>query len=84
MYRLTKSGRFTSMNNRWFMEHLVKAYLKNVVCFHMVLGMIMSNKEMMHLSQFWESLHEAMGTKSCVALLFILQLMDRLSLLIRP
>ena len=60
--RLTKSARFIPMNCRWEMEQLARAYIKYVVRFHGVPRTIVSDRDTRYLSQFWQTLQQAMGT----------------------
>ena len=60
--RLTKTARFIPMNCRWEMGQLARAYIKYVVRFHSVPRTIVSDRDTRYLSQFWQTLQQAMGT----------------------
>ena len=62
VYRLTKSARFFPMNCRWEMKQLARAYVKYVVRVHGVPRTIVSDRDTRYLSQFWQTLQQAMGT----------------------
>ena len=61
--RLTKSVHFIPVSMRYKMERLIELYIKEVVRLHGIPSSIMSDRNLRFTSQFWTSLHEALGTK---------------------
>nr|GEY37702.1 putative reverse transcriptase domain-containing protein [Tanacetum cinerariifolium] len=61
--RLTKSAHFLPMKENDSMEKLTRQYLKEVVSRHGVPVSIISDRDGMFTSQFWQSLQEALGTQ---------------------
>ncbi|GJW95153.1 putative reverse transcriptase domain-containing protein [Tanacetum coccineum] len=59
--RLTKSAYFLPMKENDLMEKLTRQYLKEVVSRHGVPVSIISDRDGMFTSQFWQSLQEALG-----------------------
>nr|GFB50355.1 reverse transcriptase domain-containing protein [Tanacetum cinerariifolium] len=59
---LTKSTHFLPMKKTNSMKKLTQLYLKEVVCKHSVLVLIISNRDSHFTSRFWKSLHKALGT----------------------
>jgi len=61
--RLTKSVHFLAMNLRMSMAKLAQLYIKEIVRLHGVPSSIVSDRDQRFTSQFWQTLHEALGTK---------------------
>ncbi|GKD07326.1 putative reverse transcriptase domain-containing protein [Tanacetum coccineum] len=60
--RLTKSAYFLPMKKTDSMENLTQLYLKEIVCRHEVLVLIISDRDSRFSSRFWRSLQKALGT----------------------
>nr|GEU30951.1 putative reverse transcriptase domain-containing protein [Tanacetum cinerariifolium] len=60
--RLTKSAHFLPIKKTDSMEKLMRLYLKEIVCRHGVLVLIISDRDGHFTSGFWRSLQEALGT----------------------
>ena len=60
--RLTKVAHFIPMKTTNSTSDLVPLYIKEVVRFHGVPKSIVSNRDSKFLSNFWKSLHGALGT----------------------
>ncbi|GKA53036.1 putative reverse transcriptase domain-containing protein [Tanacetum coccineum] len=60
--RLTKSAIFTPIRETDSMERLVRMYLKEVVTRHEIPISILYNRDASFASNFWRSLHKALGT----------------------
>nr|GEV39255.1 reverse transcriptase domain-containing protein [Tanacetum cinerariifolium] len=60
--RLTKSAYFIPMNEKFKMERLIRLYLKEIVCRHGVLVLIISDRDPRFASRFWISLQKSLGT----------------------
>ena len=61
--RLTKSAHFLPIKNSDSVEKLAELYVKEIVRLHGMLVSIVSNKDPQFTSQFWPSLHRALGTR---------------------
>nr|GEY82831.1 putative reverse transcriptase domain-containing protein [Tanacetum cinerariifolium] len=61
--RLTKSARFFLMKKTDSIEKLAQLYLKEIVCRHGVLVSIISDRDSLFTSRFWETLQKALGTQ---------------------
>ncbi|GJX38611.1 putative reverse transcriptase domain-containing protein [Tanacetum coccineum] len=61
--RLTKSAHFLPMKENDSMEKLTRQYLKEVVSKHGVSVSIISDRDGRFISQFWQSLNNALGTQ---------------------
>jgi len=61
--RLTKSAHFLPINIRYSLEKLTELYIKEIVRLHGVPISIISDRDPRFTSKFWESLHQALGTK---------------------
>jgi len=61
--RLIKATHFIPINIRYSLEKLTQLYIKEVVRLHEIPSSIVSNKDPRFTSRFWESLHQALGTK---------------------
>ncbi|XP_052623591.1 uncharacterized protein LOC128128868, partial [Lactuca sativa] len=60
--RLTKSAHFLPIKESYKMERLTRLYLREIVRLHGVPKSIISDRDSRFTSQFWQSLHKAMGT----------------------
>ena len=63
MDRLTKSAHFLSIRVGFTLERRAKLYMKEIVRLHEILVTIVSDRDIRFVSQFWKSLHKALGTK---------------------
>ncbi|GJZ68730.1 putative reverse transcriptase domain-containing protein [Tanacetum coccineum] len=63
--RLTKSAHFQPMKKTDSMEKLTRLYLKEIVCMHGVLILIILDRDSHVTSNFYRSLQEALGTNLC-------------------
>ena len=61
--RLTKSAHFVPMKDTWKLEKLATAYREHVLRLHGVPSDIVSDRDSRFLSNFWQKLQEALGTK---------------------
>ncbi|XP_028802960.1 uncharacterized protein LOC114758115 [Neltuma alba] len=61
--RLTKSAHFLPIKSTYSLERLTKLYIDEIVRLHGVPESIISDRDPRFTSNFWQSLHEAMGTK---------------------
>nr|GEX11137.1 putative reverse transcriptase domain-containing protein [Tanacetum cinerariifolium]GEX13227.1 putative reverse transcriptase domain-containing protein [Tanacetum cinerariifolium] len=61
--RLTKSAHFLPMKKTDNIEKLAQLYLKEIVCRHEVPVLIISDKDSLFTSRFWETLQKALGTQ---------------------
>nr|KYP59990.1 Retrotransposable element Tf2 [Cajanus cajan] len=61
--RLTKCAHFLPMNIKWSLEKLTQLYIKEIVRLHGVPSSIISDRDPRFTSRFWQSLHQALGTK---------------------
>ncbi|GJW30155.1 reverse transcriptase domain-containing protein [Tanacetum coccineum] len=61
--RLTKSAHFLPMRENDPMEKLMKLYMKEVVTRHGVPVSIISDRDGIFTSLFWQALHKALGTR---------------------
>ncbi|GKE07363.1 putative reverse transcriptase domain-containing protein, partial [Tanacetum coccineum] len=59
--RLTKSAHFLPIKKMDSVEKLTRLYLKEIVCRHGVLVLIISDRDSHFTSRFWRSLQEALG-----------------------
>nr|GEV85979.1 putative reverse transcriptase domain, ribonuclease H-like domain, aspartic peptidase domain protein [Tanacetum cinerariifolium] len=60
--RLTKSAHFILMNKKFKIERLTRLYLKEIVCRHGVLVLIILDRDPRFVSRFWRSLQKSLGT----------------------
>ncbi|GKC70826.1 putative reverse transcriptase domain-containing protein [Tanacetum coccineum] len=60
--RLTKSAHFLPIKKIDTIEKLTQLYLKEIVCRHGVLILIISDRDSHFTSRFWKSLQKALGT----------------------
>nr|GEY83374.1 reverse transcriptase domain-containing protein [Tanacetum cinerariifolium] len=61
--RLTKSAHFLPMKKLDSIEKLAHQYLKEIVCRHGVHVSIISDRDSLFTSRFWETLQKALGTQ---------------------
>nr|GEZ64649.1 hypothetical protein [Tanacetum cinerariifolium] len=61
--RLTKSAYILPVKTTDSIEKLTQLYLKEIVCWHGVRLLIISNRESKFTSRFWQSLQGALGTR---------------------
>nr|GEX87637.1 putative reverse transcriptase domain-containing protein [Tanacetum cinerariifolium] len=61
--RLTKSAHFLPMKKTNSIEKLAQLYLKEIVCMHGVPVSIISDRNSLFTSRFWETLQKALGTQ---------------------
>nr|GFB53565.1 hypothetical protein [Tanacetum cinerariifolium] len=61
--RLTKSARFMPMKKTDSIEKLAQLYLKEIVCRHGVPVSIISDRDSLFTSRFWETLQKSLGTQ---------------------
>ncbi|KAL8123999.1 hypothetical protein AgCh_011848 [Apium graveolens] len=71
--RLTKSGHFLSINERYSLEKLVKIYLDEIVIKHGVPVSIVSDRDPRFNSRFWTKFQECLGTKLNMSTAYHLQ-----------
>ncbi|GKE53892.1 putative reverse transcriptase domain-containing protein, partial [Tanacetum coccineum] len=62
--RLTKSAHFLPMREDYKMERLARLYLNEIVARHGVPISIISDRDSRLTSRFWQSMQEALGTRS--------------------
>nr|GEV88261.1 reverse transcriptase domain-containing protein [Tanacetum cinerariifolium] len=60
---LTKSAHFLPMKKTDSIEKLAQLYLKEIVCRHGVPVSIISDRDSLFASRFWETLQKALGTQ---------------------
>ena len=65
--RFTNSVHFIAANEKWSMDKLVNAYVKEIVRLHDVPLTIVSDRDSRFTSRFWRSLQEELGTKLCLS-----------------
>jgi hypothetical protein len=68
--RLTKVAHFILMKQTSLAVDLVPLYIKEVVRLHDVLKSIVLDRHSKFVSKFWQSLHNAMGTKLDMSVVF--------------
>nr|KYP47522.1 Retrotransposable element Tf2 [Cajanus cajan] len=61
--RLTKCAHFLPVNIKWSLEKLTQLYVREIVRLHGVPSSIISDRDPRFTSRFWQSLHQALGTK---------------------
>ena len=61
--RLTKVAYFIPVKTTYAGNKLAELYMARIVCLHGVPKSIVSDRGSQFTSRFWESLHEALGTK---------------------
>ncbi|GJY85267.1 putative reverse transcriptase domain-containing protein [Tanacetum coccineum] len=64
--RLTKTAYFLHIREDFKMDRLARLYLNEIVARHGVLILIISNRDSRFTSRFWQSMHEALGTRAYV------------------
>ncbi|GKC20190.1 putative reverse transcriptase domain-containing protein [Tanacetum coccineum] len=60
---LTKTAYFLHIREDFKMDRLARLYLNEIVARHGVLILIISNRDSRFTSRFWQSMHEALGTR---------------------
>ena len=60
--RLTRFAHFLAIRMDSSLKMLARLYINEIVRLHGTLVSIVSNRDQRFMSQFWESLHKAMGT----------------------
>nr|KYP60677.1 Retrotransposable element Tf2 [Cajanus cajan] len=68
--RLTKCAHFLPINIKWSLEKLTQLYVREIVRLHEVPSSIISDRDPRFTSRFWQSLHQALGTKLDVSSAF--------------
>ncbi|GKE30154.1 putative reverse transcriptase domain-containing protein [Tanacetum coccineum] len=61
--RLTKSTHFLPMHEDYKMDRLARLYLNEIVARHCVPILIISDRDSLFMSRFWQSMQEASGTR---------------------
>nr|KYP47446.1 Retrotransposable element Tf2 [Cajanus cajan] len=61
--QLTKCAHFLPVNIKWSLEKLTQLYVREIVRLHGVPSNIISDQDPRFTSRFWQSLHQALGTK---------------------
>nr|KYP46506.1 Retrotransposable element Tf2 [Cajanus cajan] len=61
--RLTKCAHFLPVNIKWSLEKLTQMYVREIVRLQGVPSSIISDRDPRFTSRFWQSLHQALGTK---------------------
>ena len=62
MDRLTRSAHFLAIRVDFSLERLARLYINEIVRLHGAPTSVVSNRDRRFVSQFWESVHKAMGT----------------------
>nr|GEU50525.1 hypothetical protein [Tanacetum cinerariifolium] len=70
---LTKSTYFLSMKKTDGIEKLAQLYLKEIVCRHGVHVLIISDRDSLFTSRFWETLQKALGTQLNLSIAYHLE-----------
>ena len=60
--QLTRSAHFLAIRVDFSLERLARLYINEIVRLHGAPMSIVSNRDQRFVSQFWESMHKAMGT----------------------
>lgn len=60
--RLMKLAHFLPIHTTWLGDKLAQVYLDEIVRLHRVPALIVSDQDARFVSQFWKSLHHALGT----------------------
>nr|GEU68092.1 reverse transcriptase domain-containing protein [Tanacetum cinerariifolium] len=63
--KLTKSAHFLSMRGDYKMDRLARIYLNEIIARHDVPISIISDRDSNFTSRFWQTIHEALGTRKC-------------------
>ena len=61
--RLTKSAYFLPIKETYKMEKLTRTYIRKIIQLHGVPISIISNRDSMFTSRFWQSLQSSLGTR---------------------
>nr|GEZ13410.1 putative reverse transcriptase domain-containing protein [Tanacetum cinerariifolium] len=67
--RLTESAHFLPMCEDYKMDRLARLYLNEIVVRHGVSFSIISDRDSRFTSRFWQTMHEALGTRKCRSLI---------------
>jgi hypothetical protein len=70
VHQITKSTHFIPMKTTNSTEELVPLYMKEVLRLHGVPKSIVSGRDSKFVSKFWQSLHNALGTKLSLSVAF--------------
>lgn len=70
MDQLTKSAHFLAVKTTLPLDQLVRFYVREVVRLHRIPASIMSDGDPCLISQFWTSLHKALGTRLSFSMTF--------------
>ena len=62
VYRLTRSAHFLAIRVDFSLKRLARLYINEIVRLHGAPVSIVSDRDRRFVSQFWESMHKAMGT----------------------
>ena len=65
--RLTKSAHFIPIKSRRTAASLASLYLKEIVRLHGIPSIIVSDRDPIFTSEFWQSLQKAIGTQLCLS-----------------
>jgi hypothetical protein len=60
--RLTKSAHFIPIATTYRVRQYAKLYMSHIVRYHDIPKIIISDRESMFVTHFWEQLHECLGT----------------------
>ncbi|GKD57177.1 putative reverse transcriptase domain-containing protein [Tanacetum coccineum] len=63
MDRLTKSAHFLPMREDYKMDRLARLYLNEIVARHGISISIISDRDSLFTSRFWQSMQETLGTR---------------------
>lgn len=61
--QLTKVAHFIPFKTKYGGSKLAELHMARIVCLHGVLKKIVSDRGSQFISRFWQSLHEALGTR---------------------
>jgi hypothetical protein len=62
--RLTKSAHFIPISTTYRVRQYDELYLSHIVRYHGILKTIISDRGLIFVAQFWEQLHDCLGTIS--------------------
>jgi hypothetical protein len=68
--RLTKVAHFIPVKKTYSSAKLAELYVSRIVCLHLVLKKIVSDRGSQFTSKFWDKLHESMDTKLNLSLAY--------------
>lgn len=63
MDRLKKSTHFLAVNQQMSMVKLAQLYIKEIIILHDVPSSIVSNKDPIFTSRFWQRLQQSLGSR---------------------